>query len=290
MHTTRDAMGRGVRRATVALLSVGALVLHPAPCSAQQPTEDFKQAVRRSSFIFEGTVTAVGQANVPNVAANPRTALVLVSQVLVGPDAWRRALVGRTVTLLMNVPVAANATRAVFFSSGWVFGGGYAFREVSREVATAAPDFVPGVAARIAAAQRAMDDDALSAELDRAVAVVIARVDTVYSARSSPARGETDARWRDTRLTILSRLKWPAGARLGAPGRVYVPGSGRVPWAMVEKVRSSDVRLFVLLDARTLRTDFPELPADLPFVVVDAQHVRPAADSTRVKPLLGRIP
>jgi hypothetical protein len=201
--------------------------------------------------VFRGTVKKVGASNVAGVPASKKTALVTVDAVVRGPAALSRAA-GQVVTVRFSRPPRLKAKqKALFHTTGWLFG---------ETLAVVASGFEPLPAARRSSAAEAAADPAehlALADLDERLAtaqtVVTGRVISVApvtAARRTLAAGgepfvrksEHDPFWHDAVVKVESTEK-------GAPeGSVVVrfPASQDVRWYHAPKLRKGQQGVFLL--------------------------------------------
>jgi hypothetical protein len=141
--------------------------------SAQEPVE-FQQLVRKSPFIFYGTVRKTGATNMDAVPASPSNAVVRLDRVLYASPTFGN-FTGRDITVaLLKAESPKNGERAVFFTTGWIYGRTLAVREVSHLADTDAD--VEAIGARVNEAQRLNREEDLAALLARAEVVVLGTV------------------------------------------------------------------------------------------------------------------
>src|SRR4051812_20383476 len=146
----------------------GLVIAIAVAARAQDPVE-LQQLVRKSPFIFYGTVRKTGAANVDAVPASPSNAIVRLDRVLAAPPSLGN-FTGRDITVaLLKAESPKNGERAVFFTTGWIYGRTLAVREVSH---LAGIDDVESIGARVNEAQRLNREEDLAALLARAEIVV----------------------------------------------------------------------------------------------------------------------
>ena len=97
------------------------------------PDGEVLDLMSRAGISFTGTVQRVGESRVAGVAADERTAVVRVDQVLHAPDALAR-LAGSDVTvqLAADAEILQPGQRAAFFADAVAFGETLAVSEVGR--------------------------------------------------------------------------------------------------------------------------------------------------------------
>ena len=97
-----------------------------ASCAAVErpPETPTRGLVEDSTFVFEGTITALGATSVASVPVSPQTIVVKVDNVLDGPHFFK-SFAERPVTVFVADPSGlARGSRAVFFADGWIVGSG----------------------------------------------------------------------------------------------------------------------------------------------------------------------
>jgi hypothetical protein len=235
--------------------------------------------LRRSQFVFEATVGALGRSTVADIPVDDHTVVVHVDKVLHSPAALARSSGSDvTVQLLPASPALVVGQRTVLFTTAVAFGAGIVVAEVGR----AAPDGVgetamaagamatlPGTRAGRAhpvldAASELADAD-LRQHADEAAAVIVGRVVAVQKAGPVVA-AEHDADW------WKATIKVDRAERGGVRGRVAVlyPNSADVQWAHVPKPRAGQDGLWFL------HTTPPERVDLAPYSLLDADDYQPA--------------
>jgi len=241
--------------------------------AAQAP--DVEAAVRASRFVFAGTVEKTAASNVDLLPASEATIVVRVDAVIDIP-ASVSATAGTLVTVELARPGSARAgERAIFFANGRLYSDHLAVRELARRTDDGGYD---GLRADVAMVRIKVADEAFSARLAAAPAVVTGRVvDTrPVLAREETGGGEHEAQWWRATVAVEEALK-------GAPGRsvtVYFAASGDELWLHSPKLTAGETAIFLLQ---------PALSAALPagaYAVVSPLDVQPATQLDRVHRLL----
>jgi hypothetical protein len=148
------------------------LFLAIATAAGAQERLDVQQLVRQSPFIFQGTVRRTGAANADGVPASPANAVVRVDRVIAQPPTLGD-FTGRDITVALRQAASPkDGERAVFFTSGWIYGRTLAVREVSHLTDVDAER----VQLQVAEAQRANREQDLANLLARAEIVVLGTI------------------------------------------------------------------------------------------------------------------
>jgi len=182
-------------------LSVLLLIAAVSPAAHAQPESSFVDLVRRSGFIFQGTVKAVGEST-PGIVREANSAIVSVDRVLESqPPAGNKT--GRDVTVRLR---GANAVRAgqtaTFFT--FVYAGGPSLGV--EEVGTLPADDPRSLEDRIRAARQTIADEALTRRLQSAQLVVVGTVTAVTPGPRNPD-SEHDPLWSRATIRITTAIK-----------------------------------------------------------------------------------
>ena len=228
--------------------------------------------LRRSQFVFEGSVAGVGRSTVASVPPDDHTVVMTVGRVLHAPAAIARSAGSDvTVQLLPGSPRLALGDSAVLFTTAVAFAEGIVVAEVGRTSVGLAGDttMAAGTAATrsgarsgrahpvLAAAQEMADED-LRRHADEAAAVVVGRVVSV--AKAGPlSTSEHDPDWWKATIKVDSTARGDAKGRIA----VLYPNSYDVHWASVPKPQAGQEGMWVL------HATPPERVALAPFSLLD---------------------
>lgn len=95
--------------------------------------ETFEDLLQQSQFAFQGTVTKVNAATLPQIRPTARTIVVKVDDVLHAPPSILGDYKGKEITVQLDQPDALRAgEQFVFFTTSWMYGSSIAVREVGR--------------------------------------------------------------------------------------------------------------------------------------------------------------
>jgi hypothetical protein len=238
-----------------------------------------EQSIRSSRFIFAGTFETLGASNLSLLPASDLTALVRVRVVVDQPPAFG-PVGGALVTVqLASSAGAVEGGQAIFFTNGMLYGENLAVSEVARN-----PD-PPGVPEStlldslrqdVLTVRQLEADEALSARLATAVAVVSGRVGETRPAERNEDSGEHGASWIFATLSVDATLK----GRLVAG--VYFAEDADEFWAASPKLTPGQAGIFLLQ---------PPVDGDVPagsYVVVNSLDVLTPDQLDRVRGLLLR--
>jgi hypothetical protein len=234
-----------------------------------------------ASFIFEGTVVAVGAATPSMVDVDDLTAIVRVDRVLRAPEQMER-IAGREITVRLREPIDVGAA-TVFEAQGWLYGDSLAVVETGRRsapeeeapTATAEPALESAAAADRAATFRT----ALKERANEASAVVIGRVTGVRETAEAAAEerlSEHAPRWAVATVEVDEAVK---GRRSGTI-EVLFASSDDVMWRDAPKLAVGQKAVMLL------QKGAPELEDKRANVVLDQFDVQPADAAELVADLL----
>ena len=221
-----------------------ALVTHPT--TVAQADSSFVDLVRRSGFIFQGTVKAIG-ASTPSIVRESNTAVVSVDRVLEAlPPATNRA--GHDVTVRLRKPGEMQpGQKATFFT--YLYAGGAS--QGLEEVAILPIQEPAGLESRIRAARQTLADQALKARLANAELVVVGVVGEAKPTEEAlnPA-SEHDPLWWRAPIQVSSVEK---GRASGASVMVNMATNFDYLWAQAPKLKAGDRGIFLLQPDREKR-------------------------------------
>jgi len=230
-------------RTRFSIVSIALLWFAAAP----PPRPVFAQArvawVRQSDIIFAGTVTRPG--------------IVRVDQVFEKPSAVS-LMKGDSVTLVparAGSPPSNPGMRAIFYTTGWIYGQGVTVREVGQETigpqlaAVAGGGTGTGQQDLVARARQQVNDADLKARIQAAAMVVVGRVEQLrpmqYAAGPAPAKRftEHDPNWQEAIIHVDEGLK---GATAGARVVVRFPGSRDIAFVATPRFAAGQEGTFLL--------------------------------------------
>jgi hypothetical protein len=245
--------------------------------SALWAADPLTEMVRRSGFVFRGTVVRLHAATA-TVPPEERTAVVKVEEIFEAQTELRR-LAGQEVTVRLLAPASAAAgSSRIFFTHLYSLGASAGLEEVG----SLDPQEATEVRTRIAAARRDLADEALQTRLADAVAVVVATVVKPRAAEAARNRGasEHDPQWRQARITVESVAKPGASATPKEALTVFFAGSDDVMWFEAPKLEEGQRAILLLHTGARGAFKPPGL------AVVDKLDVQPVDELARVKRLL----
>jgi hypothetical protein len=242
---------------------------------AQEPS--FADTVRRSGFIFAGTVKALGAAT-PSITAGPGSAVVTVDRVLeTQPPAGNPT--GHDVTVRLRDPQRFHpGDRAIFFT--YVQSAGATLELV--EVASQPADRIEEVERRIREVRRSDADQALAARLASAELVVVG---VFGEARPTPEardpRSEHDPLWWRAPIRVESFEK---GRAAGSTVYVHIATNFDFKWALAPKPKAGQEGIYLLQPDREKRFRTSGL------FLLDPLDALPKSELDRVRRLLKAPP
>lgn len=211
---------------------------------AQQPS--FVETVRRSGFIFVGTVKRVGAATA-TIVREPSSAVVVVDHVLEAlPPVGNPT--GHDVTVRLRDPQKTRpGDRAAFFT--YVHSAGETLGLV--EVASESPDQPEALVRRIRNARETLADEALARRLASAELVVVGVFGEakLTDAARDPV-GEHDPLWWRAPIRVASFEK---GRAPNEPVYVHIARNVDFLWALAPKPKAGEERIFLLQPDREKR-------------------------------------
>ena len=206
--------------------------------------------VRRSGFIFHGTVLQKGEATMPGVPVDAATAVVKVHEVLYAPPGLDD-FTGWTITVQLEEPDAVRTGEpAAFFTRTWIFGASLAVRATGILSIGQSGGFgydPAQLAARVTEEVRKADDEKIFRRLDAARWVVVGTVVSAAPARrltsAEPEITEHEPDWWIARVAVESVEK---GAGRFGELEVLFPHSDDVAYYRNPKLSPGQKRIFIL--------------------------------------------
>ncbi|HEX2780634.1 MAG TPA: hypothetical protein VHM30_14110, partial [Gemmatimonadaceae bacterium] len=257
------------------LVAVSLSCVARASCDAQ-PTvaaASYTDIVRRSGFIFQGTVQSIGTAT-PTVRAEPNTAVVLVTAVLEAlPPVGN--ITGHQVTVRLRSPREVREGQSATFYT-YVYSAG---QSLGLQAVAILPLEERNVSvARIRAARDTLSDQRLARRLASAQLVVLGTAGDAIPARGSEERrGEHDPLWSRVPIRVEVALK---GNPRGPTVVVNVARSDDPAWERSPKPKPGDYKVFLLQPAKG-----PQFYVPGPFLI-DSLDMLDAGQTDRVRRLL----
>ena len=257
------------------VLALSLLALSGAEGRAQRPDSSGADAelVRRSGFIFQGTVKELGAAT-PTVVREPNTIIVHVDGVLEALPPIGNVR-GRDVTVRMRSATQLRpGASATFFTYVYSAGTSLGLQEVGvRPV----EDTVRTIR-RIRSARATLSDERLARRLATARLVVLGSVGEARPAEGSEEhRGEHDPLWWRVPIRVATTLK---GAARDATVFANYAHSDDPAWERSPKPKTGDRGIFLLQPARGSQFRAPGL------FLVDSLDVLDGGQLERVRRLL----
>jgi hypothetical protein len=269
-------------RAFACLLLAAALAVLAAPLArAQEPS--LADIVRRSGFIFAGTVKTLGAAT-PSIVPGPSSAVVTVDRVLeTQPPAGNPT--GHYVTVRLRDPQKSRpGDRAVFFT--YVQTAGATLELV--EVASLPADQLDATERRIREARQALADQALAARLASAELVVVGVFgEAVPTPEARRPKSEHDPLWwrAPIRVESVEKGQAPATPRAAAPTvYVHIATNYDFLWALAPKPKAGQEGIYLLQPDREKKFRVAGL------FLLDPLDALPKSELERVRRLLQTPP
>ena len=253
------------------------LIVTICPVASPQTDSSFIDLVRRSGFIFQGTVKAVGEST-PSIVRESSTAVVSVDRVLESlPPASNQT--GHDVTVRLRKPGEMRpGQKATFFT--YVYAGGISLG--LEEVGILPQQDPTSLENRIRAARQTMADQALKARLKSAALVVVGVVGAAkQTVEALNPRGEHDPLWWRAPIKVTSFEK---GRPTGGPVLVNIATNFDYLWAQAPKPKAGATGIFLLQPDREKRFRVSG------FFLIDSLDALPTSELERVRRLLKEHP
>jgi hypothetical protein len=264
---------------TAGSLGACVLILTLAACQAavSQTDSSFTDMVRRSGFIFQGTVKAIGEST-PLIARESNTAVVTVDRVLEAlPPISKQS--GRDVTVRLRKPGEMQpGQKATFFTYTYAGGASLGLEEVG---ITPIED-PESLQTRIRQARQELADEALKARLQSAELVVVGVVGEARKTEEARnPRSEHDPLWWQAPIKVTSFEK---GRSTSNTVTVNIANNFDYLWALAPKPKAGDKGIFLLQPDREKRYRVSGL------FLIDPLDEQPVSELDRVRRLIKQIP
>lgn len=202
--------------------------------------------VRRSRFIFKGTVRRLKAATMSSVPVTDRTVVVRVNEVIHAPESLS-AHAGKDITVELSAGQKAKVgDELVFYTNGWLFGDSIAVRSEGHHAVEKTPP-----------AFRAPGGDAVKNLKDRDVREHFEGADLVVSGRVTSVRlpeesagpierlrpREHDPLWQESVVEVHGVHK---GTHDQKTLVIRFPGSRDIAWHMAPKFSPGQEGYFIL--------------------------------------------
>ncbi len=216
-----------------------------------------------------------------SVPANNNTAVIKVVHVYTPADILGD-LTGKQVTVqLQEGNAMASGDKAVFFTNGWIYGKGIAFKEVGRMKEEQPDKFKP----RVAKSLQRKADQRLKDRIDRANVVVIAKVvktNELNLDKPLPI-SEHSPHWWEAVLQINSIIK---GEFQGEALRMLFPSSDDEVWMESPKPKLQEQGIWILQkDQQEKGGPKFRVPG---YTALDSLDFQPMDQLDRVQRLIGK--
>jgi hypothetical protein len=239
--------------------------------------------VRRSSFIFAGTVASVGQSSLGVLPGQPGLAVVRFERGF-RVDPVLGKLDGRPITVRVASNEAATGAvrpgqRLVFFTTAWVHAEEIAVVELGRLPADTKTE------QEISRAVSALPEQHLSERVQHAVLIVHGTVTDITRATDVPSTGsEHDPLWMRAVIEVKEVLKGQPD-RLAARGRpaqavLLFPGSQDRAFRNAPRPKEKQDAIFLL------HAGAGELPADA-HIAPDPADIQPPGARANIRRMIG---
>jgi hypothetical protein len=193
---------------------------------------------RRASFVFRGSVKAVGKSNLDGVEPDDRMATVRVDEVVVAPPILGD-LTGKTVTVYLESSKGVKANdQATFFATSWNYGKNIGVIEIGRTNTPA------NELRQSAIEERLLEHDAqLEARIRRAELVISGRVLSTFRTDRRDLPGI------DERIEWWMAEMWIGTVEKGTPPKqlhIFYPIGGDREWGPVPKCYPGQIGVWLL--------------------------------------------
>jgi hypothetical protein len=207
------------------------------------------------SFVFTGTVRKLGASTMKAVAADARTAVVRVDQVVEAQPAFTHVAGSDITVQLAGRARVAVGQQLIFHAVGWIFGDSIAVRALSQQAVTRSHTGLlsRGGAPAEHAASRTLQQRVDAADLVVSGQVVAVHVPDGDQPRTRAAMGavpvstkpvsEHDPKWREAVIAVDDVHKGEHG---GGQVRVLFPSSRDVRWFKAPKFEAGQQGTFML--------------------------------------------
>jgi hypothetical protein len=275
-------------RLFVAIVAMLPLLFVVPPAIGQQ-----QGAVRQPYIIFIGTVDALNAVTLHSLTASNDTSVVVVEKIFNKPDAV--ALAPRDKITVLNEASSKplqKGVRALFVTTGWIYGESLAVRVLNWEPASTA---AASDEAKAKTKMQQLADQDLRASMSDVDLVVTGRVKRIQgpsAAELMPEKrkiSEHEPEWQEAIITVQETLKGPARMREVV---VRFPRSMDVAWADYPRFTVGQEGTFLLRQDRI--SGVPNATLDsksvTAYIAVSRRDVLNKSDAKMIKRLLSSQP
>lgn len=202
------------------------------------------QALRKSDFVFVGTVMKTGEPSFAGVPASPNNVVVRVDRIIEKPGAAMLNAGDEITVRAADSKALREGGRGVFYARSWIYGKGIAVTELGLS-ALPQGQATESATAAVHEMRIQLNRDELRERVNAANAVVEGEVVAVHEA-PAPARrvvSEHDPDWNDAIVKVEAVLKGGEELRTIA---IRFPASADVAWYGAPKLRVDQRSIFVL--------------------------------------------
>ncbi len=233
--------------------------------------------VRRSRFIFKGTIQKLNAATMSVVPVTDSTAIVKVEQVFQAPETLGD-YTDQDITVQLGDPKGAKeGQQAVFFANSWLYGESIAVVEVGR----VAPEDLTQLRQQIADAKQSIADEELQGRIASADVVVVGQVSSIRPVEPGEhlrARmSEHEPQWGEAVVSVEAVEK---GELKQDPLMFLFSTSIDVQWHKAPKFHADQEGIWILHTGQV-----EELGAEV-YVVTDPLDFHPREQLDRIKGLI----
>ncbi len=232
--------------------------------------------VRRSTFIFNGTVEKLNATTMSIVKPTDSTAVVRVDQIIRAPANYN-TFAGKGITVRLLKPgTVASGQQVVFFTEAWLDGTSIAVKEVGHLEGLRD---VSDLGRQVAGTIQNLADQELQDRIARAELVVAGRVSNVSPVDEERQSGPTsfdDPQWMEAVIQVESVEK---GQLSDKSVTILFPASDDLRWYTSPKFREGQDGIWILH-----RTPIEEMKIDA-YTALDARDFHPKDQLERIRQL-----
>lgn len=250
------------------------LLIIAASCKRTTVSAEMKDFVKRSDFIFSGTVLLLNTSTID--AEDPKDMVVVRVDKIIRGSVDLSAIAGKQITVrLKNADLVKKDESRIFFTRATYFGESMGVDEIGSYDLKRYPD----IDEQVKQANKENDDSMLRARLEKTEMVVSGKVISVKRSQNQPEFiSEHNPDWLEAEIEVSSSLK---GAN---PGKIVFlfPGSEDELYMDSPKFKVGDNGIFLL------RKGNLKLADEEMFSVVSRQDFLKEEQSARIKSLIGK--
>jgi hypothetical protein len=236
----------------------------------------FKDVVKKSNYIFQGTIVKMNASNI-DIKTAGNTAIVRIDEVIEGVSPFDK-MAGKDITVLLATEQnVQEGSKRLFYTVGWYYGRTLGVKEIP---STKANQELVNLKERIAKERINIHNDSIRTELSASSLVVIGTVidADINTETKSTMESEHNPKYKKATIEIKSVLK---GKYTAKTVTVTYASSDDVLWYSSPKPYKGQEAIFIL-HLKQAPKSFPERS----YTILDKRDVQQSKNLDNIRTLL----